>query len=501
MSLLSRLFGNIYKKMFFAFALIFLGVTLFCQASLLFYAVMMLWSGLMCYAICDLKNRAAYLVFLLAFFLFLLGGEFAELYLGYELEFSFPKDLDNHAYVCLLISLLFLHLGFCGLGKLLEKKKCSPLASGEHSEDPKDSISMKLKQPNPVWQEKMRQLAKWGMILAVIPWFWTILDAGLFTLEHGYLSYYTEYHSRVPTLVESISDLFTLFLFLYFATLPSKKACFIPMGLYLAHGVVALVTGRRISFGIAVLVLVFYVIFRQHVNPKERWIDKKIIVIVLVVCPVIAILMYVQRYVRYGEAVQSANPIDIVFRLLSQQGTSINVIKFQKQFSGDGLGCTSLYYTLHHLRGSLLTRHIFDFPLEYYATRTINTVFRTNCLADYIMYMVSPRDYFAGYGLGTSYIAELYHDLSYIGVALGSVIYGALLRGLYSAKNFSFWKFTIGLLMLEEFVILPRYGADVIFRPFYNLTRLAVLVLVIMWMCVSKEKINKAWSKIRKKGA
>lgn len=468
-------------------AALFFTVTMVQGVSVLFFCVMLLWGGLVVYTLHDLKNRAAYLVFLLAFFLFLLGGEFFELYLGYEQEFTFLDALDNHAYVCLLLSLAFLHLGYCAVDYFWGGEGTSPV---------------ELPGPGTELTEKMRRITRIGLYVSVVPWFLTILDAGLYTLQNGYLSYYTDYSSRMPELVDSISDLFPVFFFLYLATLPPKKECLVPMVLYLAHSVLAMITGRRIMFGVALLVLGFYIIVRHFMAPQERWLDRKKLIAALIACPLILVGLYVQRYVRYGEAVEKSGGVfDIIFRFLSQQGTSINTIKFQKQLEGDSLGCTSLFYTIHYLRGNLLTRGIFDFPMEYYTGRTVETALYTNCLADYIMYMVDAQDFFAGYGLGTSYIAELNHDLGFLGVAMGSMVYGGLLCWLFSVKRFSYWKFAAGLLMLEEFVILPRYGADVILRPFYNLTRLLVLAAILVMLRVSKDDVAKVWNKIKKKGA
>jgi len=262
--------------------------------------------------------------------------------------------------------------------------------------------------------------------------------------------------------------------------MPRKEKCILPLALYLVHGAVGMLTGRRISFGIAVLVVLFYILFRHGRRPQEGWINKKVLLVIVIACPIAILLLHMQRYLRYGDAVEGGGILDMMCRFLSQQGFSINILKLQKELEGDSLGCTSLYYTLHYLRGSVLTRNLFDFPMEYYTQRTVETAMQTNCLADYIMYMVDKEDFFAGYGLGTSYIAELYHDLGFFGVALGSAIYGGLLNALFSMRHFSFWRFVAGMMMLEEFVILPRYGADVILRPFYNLTKMAVLILIVL---------------------
>ena len=273
------------------------------------------------------------------------------------------------------------------------------------------------------------------------------------------------------------------------AGFPAKKECLLPIGIYLVHGGLAVLTGRRISLGVAILVLMFYVLLRHYRNKEEKWINRKVVIAVVIACPVLILALYVQRYLRYGQDVEGGGLLDMACRFLSQQGSSIHILKLQKELEGDPLGCTSLYYTLHYLRGNIITRHFFDFPMEFYTERTVETALNTNCLADYIMYKVDANDFFAGYGLGTSYIAELNHDLGLVGVALGSAVYGFLLNWLYSPKYFSYWKLALGLLMLEEFVILPRYGADVILRPFYNFTRSLVLVGLFVLVLLGKERV------------
>ena len=464
-------------RIFTACAVVFLLVSTLCGASILFSMVMLLWSGLLIYTFHDLSNRAAYLVFLLAFFLFLLGGEFFELYFGYPQEFNFDSKLDIHAYIVLLVSLVFLQVGFCGAEFVLGKKKLA---------EPK-----LRKLCEPVNFQQFQQVIKIFMYITVVAFFAKTVDAGLYTMEHGYLSYYTEYHSRLPYLVDTVSELFTMFFFLYLATFPPKKDCLIPMGLYLVHDGLAMMTGRRISLGIAILVLMFYVLIRHGRNKEEKWINWKLVAAVVILCPALILVLHMHRYLRYGEAVEGAGILDIAISFLSQQGSSINILKLQKELEGDSLGCTSLYYTIHYLRSSVLTRGFFDFPLEYYAERTVETALHTNCLADYIMYKVNANNFFMGYGLGTSYIAELNHDLGLVGVGLGSMIYGFLLNWLYSPKHFSYWKLALGMMMLEEFVIMPRYGADVILRPYYNLTKMMVLICIIVLAGPLKDKIIK----------
>ena len=50
--------------------------------------------------------------------------------------------------------------------------------------------------------------------------------------------------------------------------------------------------------------------------------------------------------------------------------------------------------------------------------------------------------------------------------------------------------------MLEEFAILPRYGADVIFRPFYNFTKTAVLIFLFVLVIIGKDRVMRLAAKL-----
>jgi oligosaccharide repeat unit polymerase len=415
----------------------------------------------------DITNRAAYCMFLVAFFMFLLGGEFTTLYFGYAEEYTFTSEINQHTYICLLIALAGLQIGVMA-GEKVHKRR-SKGCDRPYLERARDHD-----------YDRIRKASKIALYITVIPYYLKVLDIALYVFSNGYLSYYTDYESSLPGVVETLSELFTMFLFIYLATMPKKKECTLPICLYLGCGVLSLLTGRRISFGVNIMVVVVYAIIRHGLAPEEKWITKREVIATLIACPVMMIGLYAYKYIRYDMPVEATGALNMFLGLFSQQGVSIETIKFEKQLEGDSLGCTSLYYTLKYFRSNVLTRNFVNFPLEYYATRSVNTAYETNSLADYIMYCVNQGSYFSGYGLGTSYIAELYHDIGYFGLAVVSIPYGAALYLLYAGQKRSVWGYAIAFMMLEEFVIMPRYSADVIFRPFYNMTKMFIFVVFIL---------------------
>lgn len=435
-----------------------------CKASYSFTLCLIVWVALVIYGLSNIRERAALLVFLSSFFLFLLGGEATVQFLGYDLELSFTKQIDRHAHIAILISLIGIAAGFILMDCYVRKrKKTKPASMVENT-------------PNML----IRKVGIIGVCCTMIPAFAQAIDAGLFVIDNGYLKYYTEYSCRLPSLVESLGELYTLFLFIYLATFPSKKKCILPLISYLIYGALWLISGRRLYIGISLLVIVFYIVVRHYYIAEERWITKTSVILCVAVVPLLVFGLYSYKYVRYGKTVETVNIFKIFSEFFNQQGVSINTIKLEKELEGDSLGCTSLYYTLKYWRSSILIRHIANFPYELYSIRSVETALNTNCLADYITYMKEPMDYLSGYGYGTSYIAELYHDGGYFLVLLGSALYGVLLKWLYNLSPTSPWSGAAALLILEQFVILPRYGADVIISPFYNLTRFAAFVGCIL---------------------
>lgn len=454
------------KKMtcFVIAMVLFVLLGVICGASCSFVLCLLAWVIMVIYGLKNIQERTALLVFLATFFLFLLGGEATAQFLNYDLELSFTKEIDQHAHIAILVSLIGVAVGFILMDRHVKKKECPVLVTEE--EENKNTI--------------IRNIGFVGFLCTIIPAYAQAIDAGIFVVHNGYLKYYTEYSCRLPVIVESLGELYTLFLFMYLASFPAKKKCVVPLCSYLLYGALWLISGRRLYVGISLLVVAFYVLICHFRFPKEKWITKKLLIACLCAMPLLVLGLYSYKYIRYGMAVDSINIFKVFTDFINQQGVSINAIKLSKELEGDSLGCTSLYYTLKYWRSSVLTRHIANFPYELYSIRSIETALNTNCLADYIIYAKSPTSYLSGYGYGTSYIAELYHDGGYLLVMAGSALYGVLLKWLYDLSPISPWKSVAALLVLEQFVVLPRYGADVIVSPFYNLTRFMTFVGCIL---------------------
>lgn len=477
------------KNLFRVYGLILLALIVFSfiqGVPILFTAVLVVYSLLVFYCFGDLENRGALLIFLIAFFLFLLGGEITRYYFGIHLELEeyFNSKIDTHAYIAILISLIFCFVGF----SLFDSK-----SSDRYHVLPPD---------NGVNQEKqtlIRKICELGMVLTFIPVLAGIIEAGIYVHANGYLSYYTTFKSTIPVVVQALGNLFPLFLFLYLATMPNKRKAFWPLLCYFVFSAMQLATGRRLMIGKALLFIFYYLIIRQKMNPKQRWLTKKKLITAGALMVGLVLFFYAFKYVRYGKSIQTTNILDMFVDFFNQQGVSIQTLKLQKLYSTNKLYFVSFYWTLKYLRTSFLTRWIFGFPQALYAHRSIASAFNTNNLAAFIEYNQYPGKYLAGYGYGTSFIAESYNDLGYFGVALVSFIYGFILNKLFSfkMKKISVWRVAIAFAMLEEFIIAPRYSVDIILKPFMNISSVIVFIGIIIFvnLIIKKENLKMTGTK------
>ena len=87
--------------------------------STTFFLAMTVFLAAVIYLAKDLSRNVFILAFLVSFFTFLLGGETIMLLGLQENRYTFTAEADNHAYVAILISLVFLLLSYVAVNFLL----------------------------------------------------------------------------------------------------------------------------------------------------------------------------------------------------------------------------------------------------------------------------------------------------------------------------------------------------------------------------------------------
>ena len=408
------------------------------------------------------KNPDKHIILLMfsgCYYAFLVGGILVNEYLEYDMLYDYSVEYYDFMLYTIFYSLLLVFIGYIFSGHIYKNKV-------------KESTSLDLKDEPKI--KMIRKLSLCSHYIFLNAYILVLIEAILIVRKYGYYSYYS-YESNLPYIVTELSELYIVALFLFLATLPEKKEAKIPLFIFFALNCVSLFTGRRIYFVIDNMIIICYGFFRNKLTPNDKWITRKHILILIFLLPVIAVFLYVYNYIRMNRTARAETFLDAMFLFFKQQGFSANLIPLGKKYSyrlGDDY--YTMYDILKNIRLNPLVRVFTNSSYrELYTGTRANVALKSGSFAKAISYAVVKNRYLGGYGMGSCYIAELYHDFGHVGVCIGNLLYGFTLARINCLSTSKIIGNTFILLMLRGFFKAPRYCFD---SPFY------FLLSVPMWL-------------------
>ena len=259
-----------------------------------------------------------------------------------------------------------------------------------------------------------------------------------------------------------------------------------PFRIYFLTSVFTLLVGRRIIFIANALLFLGYLILRNSEN--ESWINRKALVFIVFIMPLSIVGLYAMKYVRYGYDVEADSLLSAFLGFFRQQGFTANLIMLGKRYEENLTSdCYSLYDIIRFFRINHITRYLLrlDYIGRYTGSRE-NLALESGSFARIISYTVVRARYLFGYGMGSCYIAELYHDLGYAGIVIGSLIYGFFLRTVSCLGN-SAIKNMIYLKMFHNFLMAPRYCYDYPFFLVFSISLWIYIAVVFLLANIIKQ--------------
>lgn len=424
--------------------------------SMLLLATCITFGILILYVVNNLYDHVFLFCFLVCFFTFLLSGQILNKFMQVY-HFNFSNEIEVHADICLLVSLVALIVGYYLTGKV-------SITIGKRKGTAWNYLSFDYDNSSYC---NIRKISKTMYYCFFVFWMLTLLDVVLFVTQNGYTSYYISFKSRIPSIIRQIGYMAPTTLFIYLATMPSKKDAKVPLLLYVLYAFITLGTGRRINFITSLLIVFGYMLCRNVINPDEKkpWLSKKMIIVVVISIPVLLTTMYFYEYIRSTSVVGTASDYSPIVGFFVRQGTSINVIKYGEQFKNqlNQDARYSLYNTLQWLQNSPLN---FIFGLDFsFGNQSMLTATNGTYLADFVSYHANASIYNMGMGYGSCYIEELYIDFGYVGVFIGNFIYGSLFKVLEKGikRQNRVWRVALGLFILDLLFKAPRATFDAFF--------------------------------------
>ena len=424
---------------------------------------------LLCFACFkNINENIFFLFFLASFFIFLMSGDIAEAIFDRHYYLQFGEDATRHSRICILICLIFLYLGY-----IITSKKTYKFKLRSIDYDFNESLVYRI-----------RLVSRFIYYCTYIVLIVNTLDVINFVRVYGYVEYYVSYDPILPTIIAEFADFTPIALCVFLATFPSKKECKYPLVTYSIYAVLSLFEGARGGFIYRAIFVLAYLIYRNYKDKgKEVWITKKTVVLLCLSVPFLLVFLFLYDYIRSGTEIVFSSFFDSLIDFFVNIGSSSKVIKYGYVYRErmDELRWFSLGGTLNYFKYGTLF-NLFDLE-NIPATHTVEYALESHSFADYISYLSMETQYLNGQGAGSSFIAELYADFNYIGVAVGSAIYGILFKR-FSILSEKHWLSTsIKLYMFMELISAPRAGFDSFISIILNVNFVLIMTAIYILAC------------------
>lgn len=455
-----------------------------------FMTVLILWLSCFLFSIKKFSQNIFTTFFLLTFYVFLLGAYVNYQYFGYSRHVLRFSTIGAHIFIALILALLGIMAGIhISISNFLKK----------HISNLKFNFKVSFISNDIITQKKAELIGKWGMYISLIPFLIIQLVKLYFTINKGYTYIYLKDVSTfVPYIIRLVGLAYPLFFYLFLASKPVKNKLYIPIAIFCFMSLLSLLTGARTSFVMNFILIFIYVCFRHFDNDGSVWISKRLVLILLISLPICLILLNFYDYLRFGQAIRLRGFMDSIMDIFNKQGVSVSVIGFgrQKQHL-----IPNKFYTIggivSFLKYNPISSFIFHFP--NYPNHTALKALNGDQFAHIISYLAIPINYQAGRGMGSSFIAEAYHDFGYIGIFVISFIYCKLLLFMNKFNNLSIMKRMFVLLMLEPVLMAPRATSDGFITAFLKievfLTIIIIYLISFYWDKIIQSKICKKFLK------
>ncbi|WP_297677983.1 O-antigen polysaccharide polymerase Wzy family protein [uncultured Bacteroides sp.] len=411
-----------------------------CQAYFCFILLFLTWINMMFYTYRKIEQRGLLFAFGIAFFVFLLGREMLEQLFGYEPDTKFPDQINIHTYFSLFIALAAVWGAYFCFSKRLKNWQIS--------------LQPNVDKPTP-YTRNVRKISQW-MFFATYP-FALIMNIAIaiFVASFGYSSYYTDYSevlsgNSLLYLISKLELIMPAAFCIFMATYPSKKefkTLAIPYVIYL---VITLGGGQRSTFVLGLLLLFVFMVYMQGIRSQEKWFHRKYVKYGIFALPFLAIGGSLYNLWRFDGDWQDLDFFSGFCNFFYDQGVSSYIIKRAYEYQNNIPKCT---YVLEFLHSGILAPLL---GFTVYHGNTIEHAMYGNSFTHALGYVVMDEMYLAGRGTGSSYVAELFFDFGYIGIALGSLLYGWIFTQIGKTDNGGLFRRAVVFVCITQLLWAPR---------------------------------------------
>ena len=411
------------------------------------------------------RKRLMVFAFCITFFAFLLGDIAVKQFDG--TAFFSVSGKTIHAYLCLFLSLHFLNLGVL----IGERRHIDFFSEDLIKDDQKKDIAI----------NRIRDSARVLYVIFGCCQLATAIEKlALARILGSYTATYINFSSSLPGIIIKLAEMADIAFFIYLATIPNPKKMKIVVSLKVLIGVVLLAYGMRSTIVMTLIIMtVYFILYEEMKGEKYSVIPRKAYIIVLILMPVLLTFLDFLMAYRDGRIYTMDNIWNSAKHMITSLGGSVGVIESGYEYSG------SIPHKIYSLGGiiSFFKYNIFSrllFGAKQYGGNTVEQALHGNSFSNTLTFIVNKDAFLRGFGMGSSYIAEVFHDFGYLGVCVINIIYGYILTQFNKLHINHVWKNTIMIMSSYYIIYAPRAYADSFISCFLNFS--FILVMVLIWV-------------------
>ncbi len=430
----------------------------------------------------DINAHGFFFFFLASFFIYLMSGDIAELFFDKKYHLQFGKDAVVHTHICLFVSLVSIWLGYIFTSSKRNMAKFDALGENEST---------------PVIVAKVKKASKLVYGVSFFILLLNTIDTVRFVAANGYVAYYTSFDPILPSIIIEIGEFAPIALCVFLATFPTKKESSIVIKTYLIYAILLLFVGSRGGLIYNVIFVLCYCFYRNYTDRGHTvWVSKKLVTMMLLAVPFLLSFLFLYEYIRTGREVEFSSFGETIVDFFVNIGASSKVIKYGYEYAEEipkwrfySLGETLNYFrygTLFNLfdLSSIPARHSAEFALESHSLDAL------------ISYLSMESQFLSGHGTGSSFIATLYADFGYIGVSIGSFIYGWLFKKMSYLNHKSWLSSSIKLYMFMALLEAPRSSYDGFIAGIVNVNYFLIMVFIYMFATTFRSYSKKSYNRL-----
>lgn len=391
--------------------------------------------AILCFSFLQFRKRLALFFFTLSLNLFLIARPIIDILMDFSryLTMHYSLESAHRANLMISVSLLGLIVGQILYENFLEERELSRVKEF----------------PKIVSQPAIRWLSIGVGLISFYSLFLTIQEKIVFRQNNSYTSLYSDFSSNLPFVVQGFASIAVTMTILIAVTTKRKWIGYGALVIYLTLNGYLMKAGVRADFT-KILLFVLFIFMQKDLLPRIR--RKHIAPVILGGVLLFGLLAGVFHQIEQSRSdYVRKNDYILPVQLIYDQSISYMTLN-----RGQELKQMDFYKDKHYTFGPFLDQFGSARSIKPY---TVEFVEKGDSLAADIAFHLYGENAFKGYGLGSSYIMELFSDYGYLGLGIFSILLGLLLGSLSRLSWKNFIVDAIKLRILMEIFYIPRAPA------------------------------------------